>query len=209
MLSWALHFIWVDSKQPDNTPNFCKASVNHFRWRTIFKLCFPHFVCCLEFCFECFLGGWEKESAKIEFKRVGLFSLAKFHWVRSVNSTCLSCEFALTEQLWIYSIPNVNTLSQKMPIGRVSHHLSSGPVCSSGYSWRPSGYLIKPVHLLGLFSDAYMQFSFFIDFSISVLTNILCASQKTSLASYLISLLWVLKIYIRALVCMSKNILNA
>lgn len=156
-----------------------------------------------------FGGGWEKESAKIEFKRVGLFSLAKFHWVRSVNSTCLSWEFAWTVQLWIYSIPNVNTLSQKMPTGRASHHLSSGPVCSSDYSWRPSGYLIKPAHLLGLFSDAYMPFSFFIDFSVSALTNILCVSQKMSLASCLLSLLWVLKIYIMALLCMSKNILNA
>lgn len=41
MFSWALHLKQVDSKQPDNTSNFCKASVNHFKWRAIFKLFFP------------------------------------------------------------------------------------------------------------------------------------------------------------------------
>lgn len=52
-----------------------------------------------------------------------------------------------------------------------------------------------------------MQVSFFIDFSISVLTSIPCAPQKMSLGSFLLSLLGVLEsIYKGLSVYEHKNI---
>ena len=114
--SWAIHLKWVDSKQPDDTPNFCKTSVNHFKWRAIFKLLSPRcFLLEILFwiIFAC-VWGVGKMPAKTEFKiELGYFLWQNFIWVRSVTSTCFSWEFAWTVQLWIYSIPNVNTLSQK------------------------------------------------------------------------------------------------
>lgn len=58
--------------------------------------------------------GLGKMPAETESKiELGYFLWQNFAWVRSVNSTCFSWEFAWAAQLWIYSIPNVNTLSQK------------------------------------------------------------------------------------------------
>ena len=71
-------------------------------------------------------GDGRRKLQKLNLKELGYFLWQNFIWVRSVNSTCLSWEFAWAVQLCIYSIPNVNTLSQNMPIGRASSHLSSG-----------------------------------------------------------------------------------
>lgn len=57
MFSWVLRLEQVDAKQIDDTPNFCKTPVNHFKWRVTFKLYFPPFFFYLEFFLKHFLGG--------------------------------------------------------------------------------------------------------------------------------------------------------
>lgn len=151
MFSWVLRLERVDAKQIDDTPNFCKTPVNHFKWRVTFKLYFPPIFFLLGILFEAFFEGRRgKEATEIEFKReLGYFLWQHFIWVRSVNSTCFSWEFAWTVELWIYSIPNVNTLSQKMLIGRAPHRMSSGACLLFWLLWKAIWLLNKTSTPLG------------------------------------------------------------